>query len=193
VCSDGAYAGILVPSVDRVGRYFPLTIVAQLAPDDCPLAVACTSTDWFEAAEALVLDALQAEALDFDTFDDQVALLRDRLDVESAAEASRLSQVLRDSDFPAREQRWHISLGTLGSLQSAVSAFAYREMSRALDPLAIWWTQGSNALEPSWLSTRGLPDARAFVSMLTGDWSATEWASVPAAGAAKRIQSGGIC
>jgi type VI secretion system protein ImpM len=192
VCSGGAYAGILVPSVDRVGRYFPLTVVTQLAPDDCPLAIACTSTEWFESAETLVLDAIQAEALDFDTFDERVALLRDRLDMESAGEASRLAQVLRDSDFPGREKRWQISLGTVGSLQSAVSAFAYREMSRALDPLAIWWTQGSGALEPSWLSTRGLPDARAFVAMLTGDWSAADWATVPAGGASPLAPSAAV-
>src|SRR5262249_51991550 len=28
VCGSGVYAGVLVPSVDRVGRYFPLTLIA---------------------------------------------------------------------------------------------------------------------------------------------------------------------
>lgn len=186
VCGEGAYAGILVPSVDRVGRYFPLTVVAQLVDDDCPLAIACGSGEWFEAAETLVLDALQAEALDFDMFDEHVALLRERLNLESAIEASRLEQVFRDSDFPARDSRWQVPLSAVGSLQSAVSALAYREMKRALQPLGVWWTQGSEALEPSWLSTRGLPQARAFVAMLTGEWTAAEWASVPAGGASLR-------
>lgn len=184
VCGESAYAGILVPSVDRVGRYFPLTVVAQLASDNCPLAVACTSDEWFAGAEKLVLDALQAEALDFDTFDDEIALLRERLNRESAAEAAGLESVLRESDFPARDARWQVPLGAMGSLQSAVCALAYREMKRTLEPLAVWWTQGSEALEPSWLSTRGLPQARAFVGMLTGDWAAAEWAMVPAGRAA---------
>jgi len=153
VCGDGAYAGILVPSVDRVGRYFPLTVIAQLQKEDCLLAIACGSNSWFEAAEWLVIDALEAAALDFDTFDEQVALLRDRLDLDATK-----------------------------SLQSAINAFAYRELSHALQPLALWWTQGSSTISGSWLSTRGLPDARAFVAMLTGDWSGSDWATARAGG-----------
>src|SRR5579871_2223881 len=73
VCGESAYIGILVPSVDRVGRYFPLTAVARLESHECPPAIACASHGWFEAVESLVLDALEAEALDFDTFDEQIA------------------------------------------------------------------------------------------------------------------------
>lgn len=131
VCGAQAYLGILVPSVDRVGRYFPLTVIAQLDPQDCVLSVACASHGWFAAAESLVLDALQAEALDFDTFDDQVALLRERL---------------------------------------AVNVLAQRETGRHLEPLAHWWTEGTDALPASWLSTRGLPDAGGAAAMLTGSW-----------------------
>ncbi len=32
-CGPAPVAGVLVPSIDRVGRYFPLTVVARLAPD----------------------------------------------------------------------------------------------------------------------------------------------------------------
>jgi len=39
VCGSGAYAGVMLPSVDRVGRYFPLTIVAQLNVDDGVLEI----------------------------------------------------------------------------------------------------------------------------------------------------------
>jgi type VI secretion system protein ImpM len=181
VCGEGAFAGILVPSVDRVGRYFPLTVLAQLDAEECPLAVACRSTAWFESAESLVLGALEAEALDFDTFDEQIALLRDQLDADN--EASRVLQLLQTSQFPGAESvRWQVPLTSAESLQSAVNALAYREVSRSLQPLALWWTQGSTSLSPSWLSTRGLPDARSFVAMLTGDWNGADWTMVRAGG-----------
>ena len=182
VCGANAYAGILVPSVDRVGRYFPLTVIAQLGADDCPLAMACGSPHWFESAETLVLEALQADALDFDTFDEQITLLRDRLDTSGASESSRLLSLLRDSPFPVGSARWQLPLDAAGSLQSAVNAFAYREIGRALHPVALWWTQGSDALSPSWLATRGLPEARAFVAMLTGDWAGAEWTTLQSRG-----------
>jgi type VI secretion system protein ImpM len=177
VCGDGAYAGILVPSVDRVGRYFPLTVIAQLQKDDCPLAIACGSHGLFEAAESLVIDALEAPSLDFDTFDEQIALLRERLDADSATESSRVLRLLQQSEFAADSPRWQLPLTSVEALQCAVNAFAYREAARAMQPLALWWTQGSSALTASWLFTRGLPDARASVAMLTGDWYGTDWAT----------------
>jgi type VI secretion system protein ImpM len=178
VCGSGAYIGILVPSVDRVGRYFPLTVVAQLEPQDCLLSVACASPGWFEAAEKLVLHALDAEALDFDTFDEQIALLRERLDVAVVAEGAHLWGLLRNSPFPAHSSRWQMPLASAASLQSAINAFAQREASRLLAPLAIWWTEGSDTLAASWLSTRGLPEASGFAGMLTGDWPGSEWAVI---------------
>lgn len=149
VCGDDRYAGILVPSVDRVGRYFPLTVVAPLEAGHCPLDVACGASAWFEAAEGLVLDALEAETLDIDAFDESVARLGEPLAAERANESSAQS------------------------LQRAINVFAYPEMSRALKPLTLWWTEGSQALRASCLTLRGLPEARAFAAMLS-DYSIAE-------------------
>jgi type VI secretion system protein ImpM len=146
VCGDGAHAGLFAPSVDRVGRYFPLTVVAKLEPQDCLLDFACTGADWLEAAEALVLEAIAADALDFDTFDEQIALLRER-----------------------------ISLGTSRSLQSAVNEFAWREMARTMSPLSVWWQRGTDGSASQWSLTQGLPHSHAFVAMLSGEPAAAPW------------------
>jgi type VI secretion system protein ImpM len=180
VCGSGAYAGVLVPSVDRVGRYFPLTVIAQLTAEECPLDVACGMSGWFESAEALAIEAVSAEALDFDSFDEHIALLRERLDPDAAAQSAQLTQMFRDDRFAVEANRWQVPLGTVDSLQGAVNAYAWREMNRTLQPLALWWTQGSAAVAPSWLATRGLPDARASVAMLTGEWARAEWATLRA-------------
>ena len=149
VCGDDSYAGILVPRVDRVGSYFPLTVVARFEAGHCPLDVACGATAWFEAAEALVLDALEAETLEIVAFDESVARLGEPLAAERASESSAQS------------------------LQRAINVFAYPEMSRALKPLTLWWTEGSQALRASCLTLRGLPEARAFAAMLS-DYSIAE-------------------
>jgi len=181
VCGSGAYAGVLVPSVDRVGRYFPLSVIAQLAAEECPLSVACGMSAWFQSAETLAIEAVLAEALDFDTFDEQVALLREQLGGEVALESTYLTQLLGDARFPAEAHRWQVPLRAVDSLQGAINVYAWREMNRTLQPLALWWTQGSGAVTPSWLATRGLPDARASVAMLTGEWAGAEWATMSAA------------
>ena len=60
-------AGVLMPSVDGVGRYFPLTLACVLDDAPAPLLLR-TERAWFERAEALALAAL-AEASSFEKFE----------------------------------------------------------------------------------------------------------------------------
>ena len=75
VCGPRAYAGVLMPSVDRVGRYYPLVIAAPLAPDRPLLTLPTSATDWFERAESLALLGLERDDLALDAFEQQVAAL----------------------------------------------------------------------------------------------------------------------
>ncbi len=187
VCGSAAYAGIVVPSVDRVGRYFPLTVVARLA-DGCSLLDVACADGWFDAAERLVLSALEAEDLDIDAFEEQVAALREPLAPVTLARSPSLTGLIGASPFPRDSQCWHVPLDAASGLQHALNAVAYRELSRALQPLALWWTDGSAALGPAWLTTRGLPAAEAFAAMLTGEWTGSGWSSLaPAAEPAEAV------
>lgn len=183
VCGDERYAGILVPSVDRVGRYFPLTVMAKLEPGVCPLDVACAASAWFESAESLVLDALEAEAQDIDAFDESIAQLGEPFTAAIASESRLLMNALSASTFPLQADRRHVPLESAQSLQRAINVLAYREMSRA-QPLTLWWTEGSQAVGASWLTSRGLPDAAAFTAMLSGQWTESSWSTL---GAVPRI------
>lgn len=62
VCGHAAMAGVLLPSVDRVGRYFPLTLAAACA------APATSNETWFDRLADLAVCAmcgdLPLEALD---------------------------------------------------------------------------------------------------------------------------------
>lgn len=51
---QSAVAGVLMPSVDKVGRYFPLTIAVLMTS-----ATADLRDQWFDRAEALSLDTLE--------------------------------------------------------------------------------------------------------------------------------------
>lgn len=61
VIGPGAWAGVLMPSVDRVGRYFPLTLCTGLH-EAAPLVPSLTALDsWLADLEACALLALDAE------------------------------------------------------------------------------------------------------------------------------------
>ncbi|MDD2728817.1 type VI secretion system-associated protein TagF [Malikia sp.] len=61
VIEPDAWAGVLMPSVDRVGRYFPLTLCTSLK-EDAPLGPSLTGLDsWLAGLETCALLALDAE------------------------------------------------------------------------------------------------------------------------------------
>src|SRR5262249_23675819 len=85
-CAPGVFgpepvAGLMVPSVDRVGRYFHLTLVAEL-PHEVNVAAATTTLEaFFTSAEHLVIETLAADPVDFKAFDERVTDLGAELEV----------------------------------------------------------------------------------------------------------------
>lgn len=68
VCSEQAWAGVMMPSHDRVGRCFPLLLASAI--DGAPSLSDClTRLDgWFSALEALALSTLE-EGFSLELFD----------------------------------------------------------------------------------------------------------------------------
>jgi len=185
VCGGGACGaapviGVLAPSVDRVGRYFPMTIIAEL-PADIPAATAATRLQpFFDAAEQLLIDTLATEEVNFDRFDTRVASLRDELPVfalprqvvlESAAVA------VMNGDAAGS---WHIPIDSSGLLAPIFEQLLSLQLSSIYDPLVVWWTEGSSNVEPSCLIGSGLPAPASFSALLDGSWAEHRWRSAPA-------------
>ena len=181
VCSPHAVTqhslvGVMVPSVDRVGRYYPLTVVCELSdwtgylPSPAAIAVQCA--DWFVAVERLAVEALAAERLDFEQFDAQIA------DSSTLLESLLTPpDVLLNTD-DARELMedprgtWHLPLVSTESLPSVVEQLAYARLGSRPDPMIFWWTDGSVLVTPCCLVARNLPDPSSFTSFLDGQWKA---------------------
>src|SRR5262245_19606474 len=84
-CGPSPVIGLIAPSVDRVGRFFPLTLVAELPDDVSLVAAANAAMPFFRAAERLVIDTLADEQVDFESFDQRVVELADELYAIAAA------------------------------------------------------------------------------------------------------------
>jgi type VI secretion system protein ImpM len=70
VCGDTAWAGVQMPGVDRVGRYFPLTVAARVIES----AGLHAAQRWYDNAAALALSTLAAHC-SIDEFDAALAAL----------------------------------------------------------------------------------------------------------------------
>jgi type VI secretion system protein ImpM len=82
MCGAGAVLGLLMPSCDRVGRYYPLTLAAVFPPGgDVPRSD--IAEPWLDACETA-----GRSALDDDAPPDEVARRLPPLDAEGASERS---------------------------------------------------------------------------------------------------------
>ena len=175
-CGPAPVMGLMVPSVDRVGRYFPLTIVAQLPLDANVVTAASKTHGFFNKIEQLVIDTLATDALDVERFDEQLMMLGHELEV-SAPSSVRLDAMAGDV-LDNQSDAWQVPIGDASNLSSALEQVAAERLSALYRPLVLWWTEGSSIVEPSCLITKGLPHPDSFPALLDGSWEPRQWRSV---------------
>jgi type VI secretion system protein ImpM len=164
VCGEHGCAGVVMPSVDRVGRHFPLTVAAGWG-GQVPLLDCVTRYDgWFSRIEELALSSLRDD-FSLDAFDAALCALSGQPGVTAV-------------DVPA-------SAGTVIALDALQPLFAQLEKpsprllqaaaSAALHGHSLWWTDGAPDVAPCLLVCRGLPAPKAFTALLDGDWLGHGW------------------
>lgn len=102
-----AWLGVLMPSVDSVGRQFPFTLAAPLADGHADLVDALADDDWLDAAEALARQVLDP-AFDVQALERAIAHLaathgERRLEAHAG---TLLAQQLRQADATLRCAWW---------------------------------------------------------------------------------------
>lgn len=165
-----SFAGILLPSVDRVGRYFPLTVLAELPAELSPMAVAIHGREWLKVIEGLALHALESEEFDIDDFD---AALQ-----ASAVTLGGVEQyygIDLGESFPAGAAHWRLPMPSVDRVAASLIDPLLAIASRQMQPLSLWWTDGSEYLSASCLLVKSLPDSARFTAMLDGDWQGAGW------------------
>ncbi len=177
VLGDQPVAGVVFPSVDRVGRYFPLTVFATLPDDAVGLVVADQCAAWFERVEDLVLAQLEDESRDVDDFEGSLAATGAKLMI-GLADVARSPWSTGFPDVRGRALTClHVPLGDRPDIGPAALAWLDQLLVGSTSAPVYWWSSGSNAVRPCWLVTAGLPEPLAFGSMLTGDWQDWPWSS----------------
>jgi type VI secretion system protein ImpM len=179
-CGPAPVMGIVVPSVDRVGRYFPLTLVVELPRTADIVAAASEGEAFFTQAERLVVETLTSDQIDFVAFDEEVIRLGTGLEPfaqpTELIQGSEVAAVLSDR---ARESQWQLPMGSRLQLTNAFGRMLSQRLATLYEPLALWWTEGSANVEPSCLVSSGLPHPDTFAAMLDGNWTERSWRSVP--------------
>ena len=182
--SKPGWVGLIAPSVDRVGRYFPLTLAAPLHYETIDLpATLAAALGWLDALEALALEALTPE-LDFDAFDQRLAALALPAGVPVAA-ASSDDTVPLGATQPTF-QVWEFAPDAADSV-ARVLIEPPRELRAAS---ALWLTRGGETLPPCVAACAGPIPGERFCALLDGRWSENAWTVATATALILKSQSG---
>ena len=163
-CGPRTWGGVLMPSVDRVGRYFPLTLAVPLMQDPSPLSLVQGAEEWFTGCENLALAVLNEE-IDLEEFDAGLSALKPPAPEEEVRYASPLHQDQRIA--------WELPLPPAGEHQNLISGLGDLLLRHACTSYSLWWSRSAADQGDSLLVSQGLPPVERYAGMLDGKW--TDW------------------
>lgn len=167
LCGEGVVTGVLMPSVDRVGRHFPLALVALLDPRANPWEVFLSGAEWFGRLDDLALTSLDDD-FDFDDFDDLVAGSGPPVASDSGAGAT-LGEARLGGNC------WRFPVEAEGPGDAAGPIVVHHILSAAMSRYSLWWGAGSDRVAPSLLVCEGLPTGENFAAFLDGRFQQWGW------------------
>jgi len=165
VCGELAVVGVLIPSVDEVGRYFPLTVAHR--GRHRPWEAYLGGARWYDQAERLVL-----RALDEDT---GYAELIDGLDALPPPQFPGWPAYRLQAPADGGKGAWAVPQPPVPA-ERLLPGLIAQSHERWPGGYSLWWTEGSERVEPCMLICAGLPDAGRVAAMLDGDWQRWNWA-----------------
>jgi type VI secretion system protein ImpM len=164
VAGERAWVGAMMPSVDRVGRYFPLTVVAEAQRGASVFSTARAAEPWLQEIEQTLLETLEGDGLDADTLVERLAA--------PATVADKLAIGATVAAEPADEESEHLVIQTPARPDSALiactmaSLLARRQLG---EDLSLWWSAGSARVAAGARLYRGLPVESEFRRLLADD------------------------
>jgi type VI secretion system protein ImpM len=168
VAGANAWAGLMVPSVDALGRYFPLTLACALPSASLDaVATLLGAGRWFEDIEAIALEAISPRA---DTAAIDAALVRRRFEPRwlAVAEGS-------DATLPVRGATPQMLCIDLPASGSAIQGELRQLAERLCEPYSAWLAEPSELFGRSLLLCERLPAGEQFCAMMNGRWVEHGW------------------
>jgi type VI secretion system protein ImpM len=163
VCGDPAWTGILVPSVDKVGRYFPLTFALEVREPAVDLTPLASKQTWYAALESTALSALN---IDYTVDALEQALAANPFPRETNNESDSAAHELANWLATSGALPFNWDFGSVHALDAAIQASAGLTLGAIARGRSFWWCveQQSGATELH--CTSALPEADYYAVLL---------------------------
>lgn len=164
VCGDAPWAGVIMPSVDRVGRYFPLSIAAPLERPPAGEADFAALGTWLDALDGAALASLDLSC-SADDLDRKLAAHPAPVFAEGAAALrQRIADVMGARGGPATA----LPLPALEDFGPLLLGAGAQQLLRGGSGKSLWWSRNREGASPLLVCCEGLPAAEDFALLLNG-------------------------
>lgn len=170
VCGENGWLGVMMPSVDRIGRYYPMTIVTMNHTNINPFIALEYEKDWFTKVEALALSSLD-EDFNLEQFNLELDALKSAIVFNNSGEMAAIDKHMTETISPA----WQQAMKQDQSIMSALPQFLDNLLKEHCFAYSVWWTQGSEQVDSSLLICEGLPPFKGVAAMFDGQWKTWGW------------------
>ena len=167
--TPNAWAGIMAPSVDAVGRYFPLAVASALPSASLDVVGTLAAAEaWFDEIEAIALSAI-APAADTAAIDAAIVQKPFRTEWLRYPEG-------RDDTVPIRSAKPQMLWVPLGARTGQAPAREVLELAERLaEPTSAWLAEESEMFGRCLLLCEALPPAEQYCAMMDGRWVERGW------------------
>ena len=164
VLDENSWLGVMLPSVDRVGRYFPITVLTQVPSDANLFEYMLLQESWFDKVEGLLFQSLDGEC----DVDEVIAEINN-------VPLNQHTVYKKDSyspSYPAATIKLEFEE------QSPAIVFPHlldSFLTSSLRSYSVWFTLGSDRVEPCISVVQNLPKIGGIAAMIDGQWPHWNW------------------
>ncbi len=161
VCCDSAMLGTFIPSIDQVSRHFPFTLAAPHAMSGLQ---AWHDNKWSTDFENTILSVLEDDFV----LDSWLKVIKSK---QNLIINDKKINIINSQSSDKSKKGWMIETPNTFD----VLALLHHQYRHNFDNYSLWWTLGSEHVEPCFIVTDGLPQVSQFVAMLDGQWHQRNW------------------
>lgn len=175
VCGERTWLGVLIPSVDQVGRYYPMTLCRSIESSKELLSAFTRYQSWYDQAEALVLSCLRDD-FSLESFEQQLVLMESQVNqvvLNKTEELTHIGHLIQKHPNAA----WRIGGIKFNELNMLSPLLLQSLLDDFCTAYSMWFTQGSEDSTSSFLLAKGLPPFAGATALLDGEWGQWGWVS----------------
>jgi type VI secretion system protein ImpM len=170
ICGNHGWQGVLMPSVDKIGRYYPMTVSLMDKQNINPFIALQTRNEWFTSIERLVFSCLE-DNFNLEKFNGSLSNFRFNAGYSDA----KTEQSCIEIPEKIFHHAWQQPLKSVESMSNLLPDILDNLLKEQCFAYSLWWTQGSEIVSPSLLICEGLPHFEGIAALFDGNWQKWGW------------------